>query len=448
VEHVNVNFDQAQQIEGEFWIPEADQRFYGRIDHTPDATRMHLVNSSVIPGYGGRPISPTLVLFGETDAGVISVLDLHPITWTTRGDNANAIECLAETVVLGDHVEDLQGMAIRSISVGVHGLEETLGGAWPEPGLLSPGGGGSGTGEVFVVDLTEDVEVIFQLGQHTNISHGLASPVVYADARFVVPEGWTFGSAEERCLFPLRDLVQLSTRRVSYVNSVTIYRNADLNGALRILRAPYPRPDDRSSASVRALSLDLRRLGKPAEVISRWFKLSLEVGSVWPIFFSALRGTGLLEDRFLSLVAFAEGFHRALHDNPPLTKEAEREGKKLVSEALQDHPEIRRVFKEALGHANSQSLRERLQFFSAQATEAFGNAPGDDDFCAQVVHTRNRIVHWADPGRHVVAETGALVKLVRQLDLVLSIAVMKDAGLADDEVATAVASGWRFEGLP
>lgn len=443
-----MKFDQTHQIEGEFWLPQTDRRFYGRIDHTPDATRMHLVNSSVISGYGGAPISPTLTLFGETDVGDVSVLDLHPLSWTTRGDHANTIDCLAETVVVGDHVEDLCDMTVRSVAVDVHGLLETLAGAWPYPGLLSPRGGEHGNGEVFALRLGKDVEVICQVGEHTNISRGSAKPFVYSDVRFVLPIGWTFTAVEERLIFPLRDLVQFCTRRTSYVNSQTIYRSADLRNALKVLAAPYPKPDDRSNAKVDALSINLRDLGDPGAVMSRWFSLSDEVGPVWPIFFSALRGTGLLEDRFLSLVAFAEGFHRALHDQPPLSKEAEKDGKRLVSEALREYPEVRRVFKEALGHGNSQSLRERLEFFSTQATNILNWDLDAEIFCSQVVHTRNWMVHWGDPGRHVVRATDPLVRLVRQLELVLSVAVMKDVGLGDAETATAVASGWRFEGLP
>jgi ApeA N-terminal domain 1 len=116
--------------------------------------------------------------------------------------------------------------------------------------------------------------------------------------------------------------------------------------------------------------------------------------------------TGLLEDRFLGLVAFAEGYHRALHDEPPLTLTAEKQGKKLVSEALKEHPEVRRVFTEALGHANSQPLRKRLEFFATQATTTLGWELARDSFCSQVIHTRNWMVHWGDRGQHVVEETG------------------------------------------
>jgi Apea-like HEPN/ApeA N-terminal domain 1 len=443
-----MKFDQTHQIEGEFWLPQTDRRFYGRIDHTTDATRMHLVNSSVISGYGGRPISPTVTLFGETDVGYVSVLDLHPLSWATRGDHANTIDCLAGTVVVGDHVEGLRDLEVRSVAVDIHGLLEILAGAWPEPGLLSPRGGEHGNGEVFAVGLGKDVEVICQVGEHTSISRGSAKPFVYSDVRFVLPAGWSCGAVEERLIFPMRDFVQFCTRRASYVNSLTVHRSADLRNAFKVLAAPYPKPDDRSNARVDALSINLRDVGDPGAAVSRWFSLSYEVGPVWPIFFSALRGTGLLEDRFLSLVAFAEGFHRALHDKPQLSKRADRDEKKLVSEALKEHPDVRRVFKEALGHANSQPLRERLEFFSTQATDILGWDLDAEIFCSQVVHTRNWMVHWGDPGRHVVREADALVRLVRQLELVLSVAVMTDVGLGDAEIARAVASGWRFEGLP
>jgi hypothetical protein len=287
-----MKFDQPHQIEGDFWMPGDDRRFYGRIDHTPEATRMHLVNSSVISGYGGGPVSHTLTLFGDTNLGHTTVCDLHPLTWTTRGDNANTVDCLAETVVVGDHIDDLGGLEVRSVAFDVHGLLKVLAGAWPEPGLLSPTGGPHSNGEVLAVNLSEEVEAILQVGTHNNISRGLPAPSQYADVRLVLPAGWPFRAVEKRFIFPTRDLVQFSTRHVSYVNSLTLHRSPDLADTLRVLEAPYPKPTDRTTTRVEALSINLRNVDDPGAVVSRWFGLSHEVGGVWPIFFSALRGTG------------------------------------------------------------------------------------------------------------------------------------------------------------
>lgn len=63
------------------------------------------------------------------------------------------------------------------------------------------------------------------------------------------------------------------------------------------------------------------------QVLTNWFKLRARVEGVWPSFFSGSAGD-MLESRFLTLMAFAEGYHRAGRDCPPLTEAQERDGVK------------------------------------------------------------------------------------------------------------------------
>jgi hypothetical protein len=67
-------------------------------------------------------------------------------------------------------------------------------------------------------------------------------------------------------------------------------------------------------------------------------------------------------------VAFVEGYHRALHDDPPLSPELDKQTKTAIMDAIQDK-DARRVYRQALAHANSQTLRDRLDQLCERALE-------------------------------------------------------------------------------
>ncbi|MEX0972641.1 MAG: hypothetical protein WDZ46_05230 [Solirubrobacterales bacterium] len=93
---------------------------------------------------------------------------------------------------------------------------------------------------------------------------------------------------------------------------------------------------------------------------------------MWGLFFSALdRPESLLEDRLLGLLAFAEGCDRALRATAPLTDEEEKAARKAVREALTDK-RVRSIYSGAINHANSWTLRERLDHQIATAMESLG----------------------------------------------------------------------------
>jgi hypothetical protein len=71
-----------------------------------------------------------------------------------------------------------------------------------------------------------------------------------------------------------------------------------------------------------------------------------------------------------------------------------------------------------------------------------------DDFCEQLSHTRNWLVHWGTKGKATVEDPGGLVILLRELELVLYVNLLLDLGLTAVEAERVVASGWRLQGLP
>jgi hypothetical protein len=177
---------------------------------------------------------------------------------------------------------------------------------------------------------------------------------------------------ERDYLLPLRDLVNFATRRQSYVLSLSVDPDIQNRRTASVIRAPIPRP--RAAPEVYALALNLSSQADPAALIAKWFELRRRVGAVWSLFFTALGNAESLEDRFLGLLSFAEGFDRALRpDAAPLSEEEEKEAKAAIRKALPDR-RVRAVYRAAVNHANAPTLRERLGYLIERSWEALGGS--------------------------------------------------------------------------
>jgi hypothetical protein len=199
-----------------------------------------------------------------------------------------------------------------------------------------------------------------------------------------------------------------------------------------------------------ALALNLGDQDEPASIVESWFELRDRVGPVWGLFFAALdRPESLLEDRLLGLLSFAEGYDRALRSNQPLSEEQEKAAKAAIRKALTDK-RVRAVYSGAVNHANSQTLRERLNFLITRATSVLGDwwDLDEDGLRDELYDTRNWLVHWGERGPRVIEDAQGIVDLVRRLIVVLYVNLLLDLGLDDEAAGDVIASGWRLEGLP
>lgn len=146
-------------------------------------------------------------------------------------------------------------------------------------------------------------------------------------------------------------------------------------------------------------------------------------------------------------MAFAEGYHRVLHDDAPLSPELDKQTKTAIMDAIEDK-DARRVYRQALAHANSQTLRDRLDRLCERTLETIAWELDVPNFCAAMVHTRNWMVHWGQRGQQAVEDPAALVMLLERLRLMLYVNPMLDIGLTAEEIARGISSGWRHERLP
>jgi hypothetical protein len=337
---------------------------------------------------------------------------------------------------------------VKHVTVGLHGLREAFVGAWPYGGgVLRPREAPGGLYDVLKAEVADRVTLRVEAGEVGNIVRGRSRPMEYARALFDFADARPYDEIYSEFVEPLRDFVALATRRQSYVTSVSLSATADDGPFWQLAGLPYPRPDTRGTQPVRALAVDLSKVDDLQGMLRRWFRLRERVGAVWTTFFAALYGAAVLEDQFLSLAAFAEGYHRALHDQPPLTKAVAKRATAAMLNALDDPP-LRALFRARLNHANAQTQRERLSELARRAAESVGWPIDEKDAVAEVIDTRNWMVHWGRRGKHAVEDPADIVRLVRRLELIVHVNLLRDVGLSDDALRDGVGSGWRFEGLP
>lgn len=444
-------------IEGRFWLPgEENRRFYGRVEHDLDrGVRLHLVGSNLIELSPDGPVrpSPVDVIYGEALGGVpLTLQGVYPARWRISGlggsGDDDVVDGFADRLLRGAHVpveEEPQAAMARS---SLKGLREFLIGGTVDGGPLAVPADDLAA-EVLNVSLRDGTSLLLIAERRPILGPIDQSSEVVAAAQWTFDPPLPLSEVEERWMGPLQDLVLFATRSQSYVTGLGIdYDPSELHSSLSILGRANPRP--REVPDVYALALNLRNVPDPGEVIRSWFELRDRVGPVWGLFFSALdRPESLLEDRLLGLLAFAEGCDRGLRDTAPLTDEEEKAAKEAVREALIDK-RVRGIYSGAINHANSWTLRERLDHQIATAMESLGEFWDLDAelFSGQLSDTRNWLVHWGKRGANVVTDRQGMVDLVRSLIVVLYVNILRQLGLDAEAAADVIASGWRLEQLP
>jgi hypothetical protein len=301
-------------------------------------------------------------------------------------------------------------------------------------------------GEAREFALPDGAKLSVHAGETGSYSYRVTRTEVSAGVSVAAPAPAEAEELERKYLEPLREFVTFCTRRPSYVQALKLGDNHGVN----VLRRPLPYPRQPQPDQYR-LGLNLARVSEPDDVMHRWFVLREEVGAVWNLLFSTIGAPEVvLENRFLDLMAFSEGYHRALRDDPPLSKAQARAGRDAIKAALADEdPKIRDVFLTRLSHANSQTQRDRLIELAGQAKALLGDHWDFDPFeqCRAMVDTRNWMTHWGSRTKYVASDPASLFGFCRHLDLLSYIAVLRDLQLADEEITTAVANGWVLENL-
>ncbi|HTA13839.1 MAG TPA: HEPN domain-containing protein, partial [Solirubrobacteraceae bacterium] len=303
--------------------------------------------------------------------------------------------------------------------------------------------------EVLSVEVDRGVSLLLAASRQDGFREGERYPSLGVNAQWDLDPPIPVSQLQIDYIGPLQDLILFATRRQSYVTRVAAHLQTGSPLIVPILEQAYPRPQE--APPLYALALNLGWLDKPDALIAKWFALHRKVGPVWDQFFSVLdRPESILEHRLLALMSFAEGYHRTLHSQPPLTKSQQKQAEKAIRDALKPMPErVRGIYKAALGHVNSQGQRERLEYLTTKALnvlDAWGLNP--EIFCKELHDTRNWMIHWGKKGSHVIEDDQNLFDLVRKLIVVMYVNLLLDLGVDDETTAKTIGSGWRLEGLP
>jgi hypothetical protein len=446
--------DEPVVIEGRFWLPNDRYRSYGRIEYDEEnGVRLHLVDTNLTQQTDSGPRGPGYVevLYGEALGGQpLTVLGFFPTKWSHQGLGPAAgdvIDGFGERLLRGVHVRRDQDLLASRVGSSLHGLREFLTGGDVDGGPL-PTPSDRHRAETLPVSLPDGVELLLFASQQHSFSREREHTEIRASAQWTFDPPLPLPQIERDLIRPLQDLILFATRRQSYVTALT----ADLGPrhSVEVVQRPHPRPRD--ATSVYALALNLGDHDDPAALIAGWFDLRRKVGPVWEQFFAVLdRPESLLEDRLLGLMSFAEGYHRALHPAAPLSPKDQKAAEKAIRAALKPLPkDVRRIYRAALGFANSLTQRERLQYLTDRAFSVLDDWWELDPelFCSELSDTRNWLIHWGKRGQNTIEEPEGMVSLVRRLVVVMYVNILLDLDVNDDGAARVIGSGWRLEGLP
>ena len=453
--------DEDWEEEGRFWLPDDARKYYGRIDYAPSrGPGVHLLDSPLGQRDPNeiRPPRPRL-LFGETIGGTpFTLFDGWVVGSTSYGfgthSKGNAANAIFNTLVVGEHFDDISEMTAPAAWVSLQGFREfVMGGSVDRPVLFITAG--ADREESLDVALPEG-RLVLRAGSRSRHRREESAAEVVAGAYFDFESEKGLDVVDD-AVDTLMDLVVFATRHPSWIHRLKLLRRDAPEPApdLAVFRQPVVEPNVPQGTSAYyslifnpARAADAPAPEGPAALIQEWYALRERLGPVWSLYFATLQRPELpLENQLLNLTAFAEGYHRTEHDEIPLSPEEAGEHVKAMLHVLPGKRE-RRVFGPALRFANSQTQRQRMRWLAERATDVLDMWELDvDEFCAQLADTRNWLTHWGERGANVQSGEG-LVALMLRLDLVLTVNLQLDLGLDEDDVATQVGSGLRLSGLP
>jgi hypothetical protein len=413
---------------------------------------VHLFESP-LPGSLWDPIRVD-ALHGETLGGSpFSLLDGEVVGPTTiTPSSARTADIAFAALVEGGHVTTLDEVAGNLASVGLHDLREFLrGGGFGTP-LLNVSADRECVAHC-TVDFDWGSLQLLAAGVQTKWSRDETRTEVKAHAQLRFREEAAL-STVDAVIEPLRDLVSFSTGRASYVTGLSLLTAGQAQAAtptsrgdFKVIRRPEADPQHVPRARL-PLLLNPATVPQGIGILQSWFALRGQLGPVWPLFFSTIFDPWLPpESQLLNLTAFAEGYHRTLHDEPPLPKAEAAAAVATMLEALPEN-RTRELFRPALSYANSQSQRARIRWLTRRALAALPAWQLDArEFTSQIADTRNWHTHWGERGGGV-QEGDDLLRLARRLYLVLSVNLLLDLGVESADVAPQLETRLQVTGLP
>ncbi len=365
------------------------------------------------------------------------------------------VRWVADRLIVGAEAETEDDIRLAFVRVSFRGLREWLIGSTPDTStplpLVRSAPAGEDAPEAERVDewvrsLTFDIEgVQVQAIVDRSASSVSAFRTVYETSSWLqlqAEEPLTLSEWRRLWIEPLRDLVLFGTREQTVILSLSGHgpvgsQEISVYGAPDVSIEP---PDHVEYHQRDLLPAGIWEADGFEDLVTSWRRLYHRLGAVAQALFEVLNTVDLAPlTRLLRLTSCAEGYHRALHDDPPFSDDEHAHMLTDMIEALPEDRAIRSHYRDRLRHANNQSQRRRIRWLIEQATTVDGRLE------RQAGKLTSRLVDWRNDHTHLPSEITVpprddLLLLNAVLTYVLEANILMDLGL-DENVHYCLAHG-------
>ncbi len=419
----------------------------GRIAYDPEAgIELSVIGADWFPELGERSGGFWPVLHGESFAGVKFTLFDCGIRKLQEAAGRARAEMVAATLALGTQVDSPEEVAFKRMGLSLRGLREWLTGGYsqieptlkegkenPDVRLLNVEIGDAGL--QFIVEPCESG------GRYRWVEE------THAGLSITVPEPIPLSRWRTEWIEPLRHLMIFANREQSLIESLSGYPDpVDAFSLIRVFERHETRVRQTTAHSFYQRDLlPAGIIGNTAELIRLWFDFHARLGPAAGFLFGTLNSVGMtIENEFLNLMAFAEAYHRALHDAKPLSTHQHAGYREAMLASLPDDPFVKGIYERDLMFSNRQSQRERTAWLVSRAALADWPDGVEEKLVATAIETRNWLTHWSGKGKHVV-EDGELARFNRRFLWVIESNMLEDLGLEIGQIEKCLALGYVWD---
>ncbi len=245
--------------------------------------------------------------------------------------------------------------------------------------------------------------------------------------------GLTIGELWARLVDPLRVLLTLAVDADSPAVSLEV-RAGDGDPWLQVLHPGLAPVSDELLPGHQVL-LTRQHLG--LRELARWLA---EAGGLSPVpqlvaAVAVSPSQRTVQNQLLELAAAAEGLHRRLYpDQRIVSREQAHQARRDASYAVLE--EVRGRVKQALGHLDEPTYRDRLQVLVERGRHAAPGVTGNaDQWIGRIVPARNGFAHQLTDSKNRALELEEYLVLLRSLRWLLTSLLLVEAGTAPQVVA-------------
>lgn len=422
--------------------PPGQAKAQGRLHYDPEDGLLAQLSNGWLSGI--REVERWPALQGETFSGrVLTLLDTFTREWQASADRGRA-RIWAGMLAVGVEIESPEELRFKQISFGLRGMRDWLSGGWSQ---LSPALQPSSASDYKYVNVSiQGVTLQFFLEKRPSGGGRYRwTEETISGVNICAPEAIPINRWHSEWIDPVRDLMTFANREVAIIERLSGSAEPDSPESVQIFEQAEAVVRPRTNFSFYQRDLLPAGIIDTAELIQRWFDLHASIGPSSALFFGTLNSRGLpVENRFLNLMAFAEGYHRLLHNEPPLEEDEHRTARETMIAALPHDERMRRHYRLELKYANRQSQRERMRWLVERAELETWPRSLAAKIVSRCCDTRNWLTHWGEKGRHVVGDAD-LAELTRQLTFVIEANLLDDLLKDDEQVCQCLALGYVWD---